>query len=95
MGIQAIFEWYERKRSMNLRKHGLDFADCAQVFAKRIVTDVDGGCDYGETRYRTLGLLDGRVVNVVHTESDEFVRLISMRKATKREQAYYFQAIQD
>ena len=95
MGNETIFEWDERKRLTNLRKHGIDFADCAAVFSRRIVTDIDARRDYGETRYRTLGLLDGRVINVVHTESGEFVRIISMRKASKREQAHYFEAVQD
>jgi uncharacterized protein (DUF4415 family) len=29
MGLGVVFEWDERKRQLNLRKHGLDFADCA------------------------------------------------------------------
>ena len=95
MGIEIVLEWDERKRLANLRKHGIDFADCVVVFSRRIVTDIDERRDYGETRYRTLGLLDGRVVNVVHTESGECARIISIRKASKREQAHYFEAVQD
>ena len=88
-----IFEWDERKRHGNLRKHGLDFADCAAVFAGLTITEIDSSCDYGETRYLTVGLLNGRVVSVIHTESEELVRIISFRKATKNEQARYFKAI--
>jgi uncharacterized DUF497 family protein len=94
-GTGKIFEWDERKRRSNLRKHGLDFADCGAVFAGLTLTEVDGRCDYEETRFVTLGLLGTRVVSIVHTESGEFVRVISFRKADKSEQAHYFKAIQD
>jgi len=45
--------------------------------------------DYGEQRFVTIGLLDGVVV-IVHTESTDEIRIISMRKATKNEQRLYF-----
>ena len=90
-----IFEWDERKRCSNLHKHGLDFEGCAEVFAGPTITWVDGRFDYGEMRFRTLGLLKGRVVIIAHTESGEFVRIISFRKARKNEQAHYFQTIQN
>jgi uncharacterized protein len=50
---------------------------------------------YGEQRFVTLGLLAGVPVSVVHTESDHEIRVISFRKATKREAQIYFDAIQD
>ena len=97
MGTEKrVFEWDERKRRSNLRKHGLDFADCAPVFSGPMVTRFDDRYDYREPRYRTLGLLHGRVVSVVHTESDDgLIRIISLRKAVRHEQAVYFQAIQN
>jgi uncharacterized DUF497 family protein len=91
----VIFEWDEEKRQRNLRKHGVDFADCAQVFAGDTATHVDDRYAYGETRFVTYGMLGGRVIKVVHTERGDFIRVISMRKATKREQAFYFQAFPD
>jgi uncharacterized DUF497 family protein len=91
-----IFEWDERKRRSNLRKHGLDFRDCAALFTGPVVTVLDDRYDYGEARYHTLGLLDGRVVSVVHTEDDSgLTRIISLRKADKDEQTYYFETLQD
>jgi uncharacterized DUF497 family protein len=90
-----VFEWDESKRCSNLRKHGLDFADCGAVFMRPVTTMVDDRYDYGERRFVTLGLLGARVVNIVHAVSGECVRVISFRRATKREQARYFQEIQD
>lgn len=53
----------------------------------------DDRFDYGERRFVSLGLLQGRVIVVVHTEQDQVTRIISARKATKYEQSIYFQRI--
>ena len=87
------FEWDESKRIFNLRKHGIDFSDVAAVFDSLIVTVEDERFDYGEKRFVTFGLLQGRVVAIVHTEGDGYIRIISARKATKYEQQNYFEQI--
>jgi len=83
------FEWNKAKNQTNKAKHGLDFADAEQVFAGHTVTLPDHRCDYGEERFITLGELNGRVIVVVHTQQGGTTRIISMRKANKREQGYY------
>lgn len=88
-------EWDERKRKSNLRKHGIDFVGCEAIFAGTVKTMIDDRADYGEERFVTFGLLNGRVVAVVHTEAADTIRIISIRKATKREQALFFEGIQD
>jgi uncharacterized protein len=89
------FEWDEDKRLTNINKHGIDFIDVSQVFEGDIVTIEDDRYGYGEQRSVTFGLLQGNVVAVVHTDRGEFVRIISIRKATKNEHRRYFQAISD
>jgi uncharacterized protein len=86
------FEWDDSKRTSNLRKHGIDFSDVSAVFSGLIVTVKDDRFDYGEEQFVTFGLLQGQVV-VVHTESEDFIRIISARKATKYEQKNYFEQI--
>ncbi len=96
MRIGPVFEWYERKRDINLRKQGLDFADCAAVFAGPTLTAIDDRLDYGEIRYRTLGMLSGCLVHVVHTEEvSGVVRIISLRKATRYEETSYIKTFQN
>ena len=85
------FEWDEQKNQINIRKHGLDFADAPAVFAGVTFTFEDDRFDYEEQRFITLGMLAGKVVVIAHTERDDKVRIISMRKATKYEQKLYFQ----
>ena len=87
------FEWDESKRISNLRKHGIDFSDIPPVFDGLILTIEDDRFDYGEERFVTFGLLQGRVVAIVHTESKDRIRIILVRKATKYEQKTYFEQI--
>ena len=89
------FEWDEKKRLININKHGIDFADVPAIFELDTVTVIDDRIDYGETRYQTLGLLKARVIMVVHTESETIIRIISARKANKYEEEIYFNQIQD
>lgn len=87
------FDWDEDKRKSNLREHGIDFVGIEQLFDGETVTILDDRFDYGEERFVTFGLLEGRVVAVVHTETDELIRIISVRKATKNEESSYFKEI--
>ena len=87
------FDWDESKRISNLRKHGIDFLDVPAVFSESIVTVEDDRFDYGEERFVTFGLLQGRIIAIVHTESEDYIRIISARKATKYEQKIYFEQI--
>jgi len=89
------FEWHEDKRQSNILKHGIDFVGIEEVFEDETVTIFDDRFDYGEQRFVTLGLLSGRVVVIVHTETDEVIRLISVRKATKDEEISYFKEVSD
>lgn len=84
------YEWDEAKNRSNLVRHGLDFADAEQVLSGACVTFVDDRFDYGEKRLVSLGLLAGRVVVIAHAPRvEEITRVISMRKANRREQKIY------
>ena len=85
--------WDEPKRRRNLKKHGLDFADAVQVFKGVTYTYEDDRLAYGEQRFITLGLLREIVLSIVHTEQNDHIHIISMRKATKREREIYFESI--
>jgi uncharacterized protein len=87
------FTWDEAKRQANLAKHGLDFADAAKVFAGPMVLFEDNRVEYGEQRMIGVGLLDYLVVLIVHVESDETIRIISMRKADGNETDLYYQTV--
>jgi uncharacterized DUF497 family protein len=77
------------KRAKTLAERGLDFADAVHVFDGSEFTFEDTRFDYPEPRYATYGLLDGRLIAVIWTETAYGRRIISMRKANGREQAQY------
>ena len=78
------------KRLSNLKKHGFDLADARQVIESgRTVTFEDRRFDYGEERFVTLGPLGDALVAIVSAETEDHIRIISMRKADRYEQALY------
>lgn len=83
--------WDEPKRLANLKKHGLDFADADKVFAGPMVLIEDSREDYDEQRMIGIGLLDCLVVLIVHVETNETIRIISMRKADSDETDLFYQ----
>ena len=88
-----MFAWDERKRQLNLARHGIDFHDAAIVFDGPMVTVEDKRQEYGEPRYIALGLLAGVVVSLAYTERDDRIRIISMRKALKHETRFFFSQV--
>jgi uncharacterized protein len=88
-------EWDEAKRRSNIRRHGIDFIAVAKVLDGPTTTFLDDRFDYGETRLRTFGLLNGEVVVMAHTETTEVFRVISLRKATRNEKENYFKEVGD
>lgn len=90
------FKWDPRKSDSNMRKHGVDFEFVALAFfdpLKRI--DIEGH-EHGEIRWRAIGEVNGRLFVVSYTsrEEDEIetVRIISARKAGRRERQEYEEA---
>jgi uncharacterized DUF497 family protein len=87
------FTWSDAKRKLNIEQHGFDFVDAPRVFEGPTFTYEDDRFDYSEQRFVTLGILDEFVVSIVHTETSRVIRIISLRKATKHEQAIFFKNI--
>jgi uncharacterized DUF497 family protein len=56
------FEWDEAKRESNLKKHGIDFLDTQELFAKPYIEDYDSNSPAEEDRWRVIGLIGERVV---------------------------------
>ncbi|MBI4516309.1 MAG: BrnT family toxin [Deltaproteobacteria bacterium] len=89
------FEWDEAKRRANLRKHAIDFAGVDALFDGLTLTVADDRLDYGEARFLTVGLLEGRTAVVAHTERGDTIRILSVRKATKHEEAHFLTQVAD
>ena len=87
------FEWDERKNRENQRKHGVSFDEARSVFFDQQAVEFYDD-EYGqlEDRFLLLGVSAKlRILLVCHClrESDDVIRIISARKATKNEQRDY------
>ena len=86
------FEWDDAKSDSCFADRGFDFAYVAHAFLDedRTVAE-DRRWDYGEDRYRLLGAVEGRVFAVIYTMREATIRIISARKANRREVREYEQ----
>ena len=86
------YEWDEKKRQINITKHGIDFVAAKEVFndIERIET-IDDRKNYDEERIQTIGYAKPGILFVVYTLRDNETtrRFISARKANKKEKALY------
>lgn len=91
------FVWDERKNRGNRSKHGVWFEEAQSVFEDphvRLFHDPEHSED--EERFLLLGVSSAaRILVVVHSydESEDFVRIISARKATRKEVRFYEEGI--
>ena len=85
------FEWDNNKAITNLQKHGVSFAEAATVFGDPLSTTFpDPDHSINESRFITIGLsTSGKIIILSHTDREDRIRIISARKATRKEQRFY------
>jgi len=88
------FAWDVRKANQNLRKHGVDFADAVIALEDENALTIEDDC-HDEQRFKTLGLGPNlNILFVVHAEqSEDIIRIISVRKADRSETKQYYQGL--
>jgi len=87
------FEWDPDKATVNLKRHRVDFNGAAGVLEDPLSTTFpDETHSEEEIRFLTIGASHrGRILVVAHTERDDTIRIISARRATRREREFYEQ----
>jgi uncharacterized DUF497 family protein len=84
------FEFDPAKAKANLRKHGVAISDAEQALRDPNALTIEDPDVEGEQRFITLGMdAIGRVLVVVHTQRGERIRIVSARKASRREMENY------
>lgn len=89
------FEWDISKEKLNIKKHGITFEQASYVFTDHFaLSKHDDEHSDNEDRWILLGkTLNEQILVVVHTfradSGTEFVRIISARRATKKEKQIY------
>ncbi len=79
------------KNATNIKDRGLSFDLAAGFDFDSALIWQDVRKSYSEVRFAAIGLLDGRVHSLVFTETAKGIRVISFRKANKREVTRYEQ----
>ena len=85
------FEWDNNKAESNILKHGITFEEAVTVFADPylLFTEDSKNSDIEEREWAIGESENGSILVVVFTMRDEKIRIISARKATKRERKRY------
>lgn len=80
-----LFEWDDDTHAETVAARGIGFDAGALIFAGAVIQWLDERRAYGEVRGRAVGMAEGVVPHVVYTDWDEVRRIISVRKANRRE----------
>ena len=89
--MSESFTWDEAKRRKTLNTRGLDFADMARFDWDNALTAEDNFSDSGERRFISIGYLSNLLVVTAWCYRNDSTRIISLRRATKKERKYYEQ----
>jgi uncharacterized DUF497 family protein len=86
-----IFEWDFKKAKTNIEKHGVSFEEASTAFRDPLSLTIDDPLhSRDEERLVLIGMsYNNHLLVIVHTERGDNIRIISARKATKKERKYY------
>ncbi len=89
--MPLTFEWDSRKARSNRAKHGVGFEEASTVFGDPpSLTIPDPEHSKIEDRFVTMGsAFTGKLLVVVHTDRGDNIRIISARRASRRERKSY------
>lgn len=83
------FEWDEAKSERNRVERGLPFRLASKLFAGSVVELEDARQDYGEVRISAIGEADDEILVCIYTIRDGRRRIISLRRANRKERHDY------
>jgi uncharacterized protein len=84
-----MYQWDEDKNRINIATHGVAFEAAARFEWSNALIEVDDREDYGELREKAPSFIGSTLHVIIFTERDDVYRIISLRKATKREKQIY------
>jgi uncharacterized protein len=90
--LHVKYEWDDGNAAVNLRKHGVDFADAiAALEDENRLEEIDSRFVYDDERIRVIGMAHDKVLFVIVVlPGEDTCRIISARKATRHEQDRYY-----
>ena len=88
------FEFDPQKDAINLSKHGLSLAVAVQINWDAALVWIDDRADYGEMRMVALAPMEVTLLYVAFVDRESVRRIISLRRANRREVDYYVKTIE-
>jgi uncharacterized protein len=94
--MPLTFEWDSRKARLNLAKHSVAFEEASTIFGDPLALTIpDPEHSLAEKRYVTMGrAFNAKLLVVVHTDRGDNIRIISARRASRRERKFYEEIIE-
>ena len=83
------YEWDDNKNLANIARHGINFLSAEKFDWATAIETLDNRMDYGEERWVSLGFINICLHVLVYTHRSDSIRIISLRKANKREREFY------
>lgn len=83
------FEWDEAKRQQTIANRGVDILRAARIFEGVVLRSVDARQDYGEVRYRAIGMVSEDCFVLIYTQREAAIRLITAWKGGRHERERY------
>lgn len=87
------FEWDEKKARTNRAKHKVDFRLALLFEFDNAIVTIDDDIDSGEERLKAVGIVRGVIYVMVYTETGNVVRIISLRRADRKEARDYVESL--
>ncbi|HXL98437.1 MAG TPA: BrnT family toxin [Rhizomicrobium sp.] len=84
-----IFEWDAAKSARNARERGLPFDVAMAIFDRSTLEAPDVRRDYGESRIKAVGVVQGVALVCVYSDRNAVRRIISLRIANRKERHAY------
>ena len=79
------FDWDEQKSAWTLDRRGFAYEFASRIFEGPVLERLDRRREYGESRVQAIGSVEGDILFVVYTDRDHVRRIISARRARKKE----------
>ena len=85
------FEWHTEKAAKNIKRHDVTFEETSTAFSDSLSLTIDDPLHSDdEQQFALIGRsYKNRILVVIHTERGDNIRIISAKKATKKERGYY------
>ena len=83
------FEWDEAKRQQTIASRGVDILKAARIFEGCVLNAVDARQDYGEERYRAIGMVGEDCFVLIYTQREAVICLITAWKGGRHERKRY------